>query len=148
MSDYAVVNPATGETIKEYPTITDDELRDAIARADRAHREWSKAATVGDRASLVRRVGELHSERRKELAEIIATEMGKPVRHARGEADFCASIYEFYADNAEALMADEPIELLQGEGSAIVRRSSLGVLLGIMPWNFPTTRSHASLRRT
>jgi succinate-semialdehyde dehydrogenase/glutarate-semialdehyde dehydrogenase len=137
MSMYAVVDPATGETLKEYPTITDDELRDAIARADQAHREWSRATTVADRASLVRRVGELHSERRKELAEIIVTEMGKPVGQARGEVDFCASIYEFYADNAEALMADEPIELLGGEGSAVVRRSSLGVLLGIMPWNFP-----------
>ena len=136
-SMYAVVDPSTGETLKEYPTITDDELRDAIARADRAHREWSRAATVADRALLVRRVGELHSERRKELAEIIVAEMGKPVRQARGEVDFCASIYGFYADNAEALMADEPIELLGGEGSAVVRRSSLGVLLGIMPWNFP-----------
>ena len=137
MSMYAVVDPATGETLKEYPTITDDELRDTIARADQAHREWSSAATVADRASLVRRVGELHSERRKELAEIIVAEMGKPIRQARGEVAFCASIYEFYADNAEALMADEPIELLGGEGSAVVRRSSLGALLGIMPWNFP-----------
>ena len=137
MSMYAVVDPATGETLKEYPTITDDDLRDAIARADQAHREWSSAATVADRASLVRRVGELHSERRKELAEIIVAEMGKPIRQARGEVAFCASIYEFYADNAEALMADEPIELLGGEGSAVVRRSSLGALLGIMPWNFP-----------
>ena len=85
----------------------------------------------------MRRVGELHSERRKELAGIIVTEMGKPFGQAVGEVDFCASIYEFYADNAEALMADEPIELLAGEGSAVVRRSSLGVLLGIMPWNFP-----------
>jgi succinate-semialdehyde dehydrogenase/glutarate-semialdehyde dehydrogenase len=134
---YAVVDPATGETVKEYPTITDDALRDAIARTDQAHREWAQATTVADRASLLRRVGELHSERRKELAEIIVAEMGKPVGQARGEVDFCASIYEFYADNAEALMADEPIELLGGEGSAVVRRSSLGVLLGIMPWNFP-----------
>src|SRR4051795_3382224 len=137
MSMYAVVDPATGETVKEYPTITDDELRDAIARADRAHREWSKASTVADRASLVRRVGELHTERRKELAEIIVAEMGKPIRQARGEIAFCASIYEFYADNAEQLMADEPIKLMGGEGSAVVRRSSLGALLGIMPWNFP-----------
>jgi len=136
-SMYAVVDPATGETVKEYETSSDDELRDAIARADRAHRDWSKATTVADRASLVRRVGELHSERRKELAEIIVAEMGKPVGQARGEVDFSASIYEFYADNAEALMADEPIELLEGDGSAVVRRSSLGVLLGIMPWNFP-----------
>jgi succinate-semialdehyde dehydrogenase/glutarate-semialdehyde dehydrogenase len=137
MSMYAVVDPATGETVKEYPTITDDELRDAIDRADQAHRDWSKASSVADRAALVRRVGELHTERRKELAEIIVAEMGKPVPQARGEVDFCASIYEFYADNAQALMADDPIELLDGEGSAVVRRSSLGVLLGIMPWNFP-----------
>jgi succinate-semialdehyde dehydrogenase/glutarate-semialdehyde dehydrogenase len=137
MSMYAVVDPATGETVKEYPTISDDDLRDAIARADRAHSEWSKASTVSERAALVRRVGELHSERRKELAGIIVTEMGKPFGQAVGEVDFSASIYEFYADNAEALMADEPIELLDGEGSAVIRRSSLGALLGIMPWNFP-----------
>jgi succinate-semialdehyde dehydrogenase/glutarate-semialdehyde dehydrogenase len=136
-SIYAVVDPATGETVKEYPTISDDELRDAIGRADRAHSEWSKSSTVADRASLVRRVAELHSERRKELAGIIVTEMGKPFGQAVGEVDFAASIYEFYADNAEALMADEPIDLLEGEGSAVIRRSSLGVLLGIMPWNFP-----------
>jgi len=132
---YAVVDPATGETVKEYPTISDGDLRDAIDRADRAHREWSKAATVAERAALVRRVGELHSERRKELADIIVAEMGKPVGQARGEVDFSASIYEFYADNAESLMADEPIGLAEGEGSAVIRRSSLGALLGIMPWN-------------
>ena len=136
-SMYAVVDPATGETVKEYPTISDGDLRDAIDRADRAHREWSTATTVAERAALVRRVGELHSERRKELADIIVAEMGKPVGQARGEVDFSASIYEFYADNAESLMADEPIGLSEGEGSAVVRRSSLGVLLGIMPWNFP-----------
>jgi succinate-semialdehyde dehydrogenase/glutarate-semialdehyde dehydrogenase len=92
---------------------------------------------VAERAALIRRVGELHADRRKELAEIIVSEMGKPIGQARGEVAFCASIYEFYADNAEALMADEPIELLDGEGSAIIRRGSLGALLGIMPWNFP-----------
>src|SRR3954463_15231408 len=137
MSMYAGVDPTTGETLKEDPTITDEELRDAIARADRAHREWSKARTVAGGASLVRRVGELHTERRKELADIIVAEMGKPGGQARGEVDFSASIYEFYADNAEALMADEPIGLAEGEGSAVIRRSSLGALLGIMPWNFP-----------
>src|SRR5246127_1967927 len=140
MSMYAVVDPATGETVKEYPTITDDELRDAIARADRAHREWSTAATVADRAALIRRVGELHSERRKELAEIIVAEMGKPIQQAKGEVAFCASIYEFYADNAEALMRDEAMELLGGGGSAGVPRSSLRGLLGIMPWSFPYYR--------
>jgi succinate-semialdehyde dehydrogenase/glutarate-semialdehyde dehydrogenase len=136
-SIYAVVDPASGETLKEYPTISDGDLRDAIDRADRAHREWSKATTVSERAVLVRRVSELHTERRKELADIIVSEMGKPVGQARGEVDFSASIYGFYADNAESLMADEPIGLSEGEGSAVIRRSSLGALLGIMPWNFP-----------
>src|SRR4051812_34484735 len=114
MSMYAVVYPATGEKGKEYPTISDDGLRDAIARADQAHRQWSKSTTVADRAALVRRIGELHTERRKEPADITAGERGKPVGQARGEVDFCAAIYEFYADNAEALMADEPIDLLAG----------------------------------
>jgi succinate-semialdehyde dehydrogenase/glutarate-semialdehyde dehydrogenase len=137
MSIYAVVDPATGETVKEYPTISDDELRAAIARADEAHRTWSASSSVAERAALVRRVGELHVERRQELADIIVREMGKPVEQALGEVDFCGDIYGFYADNAEELMADEPIKLLAGDGSAVIRRSSLGVLLGIMPWNFP-----------
>jgi succinate-semialdehyde dehydrogenase / glutarate-semialdehyde dehydrogenase len=137
MSIYAVTNPATGETLKEYATITDDELRAAIARCDEAHKRWSARSTVADRAGLIRRVGELHAERRQELAGIIVREMGKPIEQALGEVDFAADIYHYYADNAEALMADEPIELLAGEGSAVVRKSSLGVLLGIMPWNFP-----------
>ena len=134
---YAVINPATGETVKEYPTISDEELRSAIARADDAHESWAGSSTVAERAALVRKVGELHVERRQELAEIIGREMGKPIEQALGELDFVGDIYGFYADNAEALMADEPIKLLAGDGSAVVRRSSLGVLLGIMPWNFP-----------
>ena len=138
MSDYAVVNPATGETSKVYPTITDDELQAAIAAAEKAHKEWARRTTVAERAALVRRVGELHSERREELAAIAVSEMGKPIEQALGEVDFCVDIYGYYADNAAELLKDEPIQLLAGEGSAIVRRSSLGVLLGIMPWNFPT----------
>src|SRR5919205_3205241 len=137
MSIYAVVDPATGEKVKEYPTISDDDLRAAIGRADAAHKSWALSSSVGERAALVRRVGELHVERRQELAEIIVREMGKPIEQALGELDFVGDIYGFYADNAEALMADEPIKLLAGEGSAVVRRSSMGVLLGIMPWNFP-----------
>jgi succinate-semialdehyde dehydrogenase/glutarate-semialdehyde dehydrogenase len=137
VSEYAVTNPATGERVAEYPTIGDAALADAVATADRAHREWSRATTTEERAALVRRVGELHTERREELAEIIVREMGKPVEQALGEVDFCASIYEYYATEATNLLADEPITLSDGDGSAFVRRSSVGVLLGIMPWNYP-----------
>jgi succinate-semialdehyde dehydrogenase/glutarate-semialdehyde dehydrogenase len=137
MSIYSVINPATDETIKEYPEITDAELDAAIERGDSLHREWSETSTVADRAALLRRVGELHSERREELAQTVVREMGKPIEQAFGEIDFAADIYAYYADNAESFLADEPIELLGGEGTALVRRSSFGLLLGIMPWNFP-----------
>jgi succinate-semialdehyde dehydrogenase / glutarate-semialdehyde dehydrogenase len=137
MSAYAVVNPATGETIKEFPEIGDDELRATIERADRAARTWPGSSTVAERAALVRRAGELHNERHRQLAEIIVREMGKPIEQALAEVEFTAEIYGFYADNAEGLLADEPIELQDGEGTAVVRRGPFGVLLGIMPWNFP-----------
>ena len=137
MNAYAVINPATGETVKSYPTISDADLEASIGAADAAHRDWSRTSTVAQRAALVRRVGELFAERRQELSEIIVREMGKPMEQALGEVDFSADIYAYYANNAEALLRDEPVALLAGEGSALIRRSSLGVLLGIMPWNFP-----------
>ncbi|MBF4632900.1 NAD-dependent succinate-semialdehyde dehydrogenase [Agreia pratensis] len=137
MSDYAVINPATGETLRDYPTITDEELRQAIASASAAHEEWSRRVAVTERAALVARVAALHTERREQLAEIAVREMGKTLEQALGEVDFAAAIYQYYADNGEAFSADEAIELSDGTGSAFVRRASLGVLLGIMPWNFP-----------
>jgi succinate-semialdehyde dehydrogenase / glutarate-semialdehyde dehydrogenase len=137
MTEYAVVDPATGATIKEYPTITDAGLADAVASAAAAHKSWSKASTPADRAALVRQVARLHEERRQELAEIIVREMGKPIEQALGEVDFCVAIYDYYADNGPALLADEPVPLLEGQGSALVRSSSVGTILGIMPWNFP-----------
>jgi succinate-semialdehyde dehydrogenase / glutarate-semialdehyde dehydrogenase len=134
---YAVVDPSTGELVKEYPTATDEQIEQAVAAATKAHREWGRGTAVADRAALIRRVAELHTERKDELAKIIQREMGKPYDQSVGEVEFSASIYEYYADNAEKFLADEPITLLDGEGSALIRRSSVGVLLGIMPWNYP-----------
>jgi succinate-semialdehyde dehydrogenase/glutarate-semialdehyde dehydrogenase len=137
MADYAVINPATGETVREYETISDDGLRDAIASAYKASQEWVPTTTVQERADMVRRVGELHTERREQLAETITREMGKPIEQSLGEVDFCVAIYDYYADNGPKLLADEPVDLLEGAGSAFIRRSPFGVLLGIMPWNYP-----------
>ena len=137
MSLYAVTDPATGEVVREYPTATDSDIADALAAADAAYRSWSMTTTVAERAALVRRVGELHTERREELADIIVREMGKPREEALGEVDFSAAIYEYYADNAEKFLADQKIELLAGTGSAVIKRRPVGPLLGIMPWNFP-----------
>jgi succinate-semialdehyde dehydrogenase/glutarate-semialdehyde dehydrogenase len=134
---YAVVDPATGDVVKEYPTATDEQIDAALSAAAEAHRTWSKSTTVAQRAELIRKVAALHNERKDELAKIIQREMGKPLDQSEGEVEFSAAIYEFYADNAEKFLADEPIDLLEGDGSALIRRSSIGVLLGIMPWNYP-----------
>ena len=134
---YAVVDPSTGDLVKEYPTATDKQIEQALAAAAKAHREWSRGSSVAKRAALIRKVSELHTQRREELAKIIQREMGKPLDQSEGEVDFSAAIYGYYADNAEEFLADEPIELVDGEGSALIRRSSVGVLLGIMPWNYP-----------
>src|SRR5262245_31607741 len=133
---YAVVNPATGEKLEEYPEISDDELDAAIARAWEAHEALTSLAAA-ERAEKIKRLGELHLERRETLAAIAVKEMGKPMEQALGEVDFCGEIYAYYADRAADFLKDEPIELLAGEGTAVIRRSAMGPLLGIMPWNFP-----------
>ena len=136
MSDYAVVNPATGETLATYAIATDAELEQALVGGGCRQPRLARTSSVADRAALIRRVAELHRERRDELGAIIVREMGKPLAAAIAEVDFAADVTEFYADNAEQIMKDQPIDIL-GEGTAVIRGSPLGVLLGIMPWNFP-----------
>ena len=134
---YAVTDPATGEVLRTYPTATAADVEKALSAAAAAQAGWSRTSTVADRAAAIGRVAELHTARRDELAAIIVREMGKPLEDALGEVDFSAAIYHYYADRAETFLADEPVDLLEGEGTAVVRRSPYGVLLGIMPWNFP-----------
>jgi succinate-semialdehyde dehydrogenase/glutarate-semialdehyde dehydrogenase len=136
VSTYAVIDPATGIEVQSFPTAGEAEVEAAVAAAAQAYATWSRQTSVADRAQLVRRVGELHTERREELADIIGREMGKAKSAALGEVDFCREIHDYYADHAEKLLADQPVEL-QGSGTAVIRRSAFGVLLGIMPWNYP-----------
>jgi succinate-semialdehyde dehydrogenase/glutarate-semialdehyde dehydrogenase len=137
MTQYAVTDPRTGERVKDVPTDTDEQVLEAVASAHAAFNSWGRTSTVADRAKLVRRVSELHTERREALAEAMNREMGKAMDDALGEADFSAAIYGYYADHAEEFLADEPIHLLEGDGTAVVRKRPLGVILGIMPWNYP-----------
>ncbi|WP_279072487.1 NAD-dependent succinate-semialdehyde dehydrogenase [Microbacterium lacticum] len=136
MTDYAVTNPATGEVLATYPTATDAEVQADLAAADEAFRTWGRTSAPAERADLLRKVAELHRERRDELAAIIVREMGKPLAAAEGEVDFAADITEYYADHIDEITGDTPLDIL-GEGTAVIRRAPLGVLLGIMPWNFP-----------
>src|SRR5437762_6211620 len=135
MIEYAVVNPATGETVARYDSFTDAQVEQTLGAAEAGFEAWRKLP-VALRAGMVRRAAELHRERREELAAIIVREMGKVKAAALGEVAFAADITEYYADQAELITADQPLTIL-GDGAAVIRRSPLGVLLGIMPWNFP-----------
>ncbi len=138
MSMYVVTDPATGEVLETVPEATAEQVESALAAAAQAAAGWGRTTTADERAALLHMLAELHRERREELAQIIVTEMGKPMEDALGEVDFSADIYDYYADHGPAQLADESVDLgADAEGTAIVRRAPLGALLGIMPWNFP-----------
>jgi succinate-semialdehyde dehydrogenase / glutarate-semialdehyde dehydrogenase len=132
---YQVVNPATGQVESEYPTATDAEVSDILARAERGYASWRRTP-MEDRAGILRRVAQLYRERADELAAIITREMGKVTSGALGELQFVAAIYEYYADNGATLLADQPLAS-NVPGTAWVRKTPIGVVLGIMPWNYP-----------
>ena len=135
VAGYRVLNPATGEVVEQFDTATDDQVRQALTAADQAFDSWRKKP-MRERAAFVTRVAELFTERADELARTITEEMGKPHSQATGEAEFCTDIFNYYADNGEELAADKEIKTLSG-GRAVIQRRPVGVLLGIMPWNYP-----------
>ncbi|XAS64304.1 NAD-dependent succinate-semialdehyde dehydrogenase [Micrococcaceae bacterium Sec5.8] len=135
MTAYKTVNPATGETLKEFPLATAGEVEQALAASKAAFADW-QAAPVKARAKVIARVAELYRERQDELARLIATEMGKPLAQSRGEVGLVADIYSYYAEEGPSFLADEVLDV-KGGGEAIVRSAPVGPLLGIMPWNYP-----------
>jgi succinate-semialdehyde dehydrogenase/glutarate-semialdehyde dehydrogenase len=135
MTAYKTVNPATGETLKEFPLATAGEVEQALSASKKAFADW-QAAPVEARAKVMARVAELYRERQDELARLIATEMGKPLAQSRGEVGLVADIYAYYAEEGPSFLADELLEV-KGGGEAIVRSAPVGPLLGIMPWNYP-----------
>lgn len=135
MSEYRVTDPYTGQVVKEFPTATDDDVRGAIERAHAAYEPW-RATPLAERAAILGRAAEAFASRSRELAEIIRTEMGKPLAQGISEAEFSSEIIQYYADNAERFLADEVLEVRSGV-DARIRKSAQGVILGIMPWNFP-----------
>jgi succinate-semialdehyde dehydrogenase/glutarate-semialdehyde dehydrogenase len=135
MQTYQTISPRDGGVIKEYTMMSDAEVQDALARSAAAYREWARTK-LNDRVALLNCAAELHRARSAELAEAMATEMGKPVKQAEGEIELAASIYEYYATKGPDLLQDEQLDAGPG-GRAILRTAGIGPVLGIMPWNFP-----------
>lgn len=120
-----------------YPVATDVELEDALASGDAVQAEWGRGTTIDARCDVLRKIAELHRQQGERLARAISEETGKSAEDAVGEIEFAASIYDYYAEHAPAFLADEPVPVTSGEGTAVIRRTPVGQLLGIMPWNFP-----------
>src|SRR6476469_8345688 len=130
----ATINPATGELVRNFPALSDREIEDKLEAASRAARAW-RAAPLTERAADVRRAGELLEERKAEYGRLMTLEMGKTYKSAVEEAAKCALGCRYYADNAERFLADQPVAA--GKERSFVAFEPLGVVLAVMPWNFP-----------
>ncbi|SHE60353.1 succinate-semialdehyde dehydrogenase / glutarate-semialdehyde dehydrogenase [Microbulbifer donghaiensis] len=128
------VNPYNNELLATYEEMSPEEIDAAIGKADEAFKVW-KDKSFSERASVLRRAAELFRERKEELAQLMAMEMGKKLADGRGEIELCAEIYDFYADEGEKLLAPQKISTRDGEGTMI--NQPVGIIYGIQPWNFP-----------
>ena len=135
MAKYRVQNPKTNEIEKTYENITSDELEQALSAADETFKQW-REESYEERAEVLRKVAKLFDDKRDELTRIIANEMGKAVDQGDGEIDDVVEIFNYYADNGAKFGADEEIPNERG-GTSIMRKVPLGVIVGVMPWNFP-----------
>jgi len=128
------LNPASGELIATYDEMSPEQVDEALVGCHNAFLEWSQT-TFEHRAELLAKVAGLLRERRDELARLMTHEMGKPITQARAEVDKCAWVCDYYAQNAEDSLSPEIIET--DAAKSYVSFEPLGVVLAIMPWNFP-----------
>ncbi|AVZ75833.1 NADP-dependent succinic semialdehyde dehydrogenase [Streptomyces lunaelactis] len=136
----ATVNPATGETLKTFDALGAEEIERRLALARTAF-EQHRTTEFGLRAELMNRAADLLEQDQQDIARTMTTEMGKPIVAARAEAAKCAKAMRWYAGHAEELLADEHPSAADikdaGASRASVHYRPLGVVLAVMPWNFP-----------
>ncbi len=127
-------NPYTEEVIKEYPELTAEELKSKIDKAEQAFLTW-KDSDIETRKKLLLKLAEVLKSKKNELAEIMTKEMGKTIVGGIGEIEKCALNCEYYAENLEKFLSPEKVETEAQE--SYVRFDPIGVVLAVMPWNFP-----------
>lgn len=128
------INPYTGETIRRYPYNSNEEIRKKIENADRAFEMWRKT-DISERQNLLIRVTELLEKYEGQYGRVITAEMGKPISQAEAEIKKCAWVCRFYAQNGPSLL--QPEHIYTDASESYVRYDPLGVILAIMPWNYP-----------
>jgi len=127
-------NPATGELVQEFPELTDSELETKLATAQTAFDGW-KQTSFEDRSSMMHGMAVYLREHAAELGNLMTLEMGKTTAAAIAEIQKCAAVSDFYADQAPLFLANEPLAL--GVSESYVEFDPLGIILAVMPWNFP-----------
>lgn len=130
----ATTNPATGETVRVFEEHTSAQVEERVARAHAAFLSWRRSK-FSERAALLKRIAALFTEKRETLAQLMTLEMGKLKKAALAEVDKCAGCLLHYAENGERYLAKE--EIKTDARTSYVRHDPLGVVLAIMPWNFP-----------
>ncbi len=128
------INPFSGEVTAEFDTLPDESCREAVLKGKEAFEKWRKLP-VSDRVKPVAGLASIFRQRKREYARIITAEMGKPIRDAVAEIEKCALLCDYYHQNAQEHLKREVIET-EAKKSYVVF-DPLGVILGIMPWNFP-----------
>jgi len=128
------VNPATGQPGRTYNPHTLEEAQSAAAAARGVFQEWRRTS-FADRALIVAKAAEILRGRKDEFARLMTDEMGKTLDEGRAEVEKCAFHCEWFAEHAQAYLADEPVDI--GGGEAFVTFNPIGVVLAVMPWNFP-----------
>ena len=128
------VNPATGEPGLAYDEHNIDDAREAAAKAHEAFKSWRRTS-FAERSAVIRKAGAILRERSDEFARLMTDEMGKTFDDGRSEVEKCAFQCDWFADNAERYLAREPVDI--GGPEAFVTFNPLGVVLAVMPWNFP-----------
>ncbi|MDK7675980.1 NAD-dependent succinate-semialdehyde dehydrogenase [Weeksella virosa] len=128
------LNPFTEEIEKVFEPHTQDQIETFLSDAQRCFSTW-RWETFAHRAEIVQGVAEEMRKNKQKYAELITKEMGKPYRESLIEVDYSANIFEYFAKNAEQFLATYPVQTEKGE--AYVVSEPIGVLLGVMPWNFP-----------
>jgi succinate-semialdehyde dehydrogenase/glutarate-semialdehyde dehydrogenase len=128
------INPATGEPGKSYEETSLDDAHAAVAAAHQAFVEWRRTS-FAERGAIIHKAAEILRARKDEFAQLMTAEMGKTVTDGRAEVEKCAVHCDWFADRAQEYLANEPIDF-DGE-EAFVTFSPLGIVLAVMPWNFP-----------
>jgi acyl-CoA reductase-like NAD-dependent aldehyde dehydrogenase len=136
MSDRKIetINPATGRVISTYDNMSNDQIRGIVEAARLAQRKW-KGLDISERSAYVRNLGRIMRKNKEEYARLITEEMGKPIRQAIAEIEKCAWLCDYYSEHSESFLHEEliPTEFRK----SFVSFEPLGVVAGIMPWNFP-----------